>query len=44
MNELETHLGTQDFDTLRSAFEQMEFSSMLKEKTWNNYCKTFMEL
>ena len=44
LGELETNTGNQAFDTLRSAFESMEFSSMLKDKTWQKYCETFKEL
>jgi len=41
MNDLEIHLGKKDFKTLYNAFEEMEFVSMIKEKTWDNYCNTF---
>ena len=44
LDELEHHVGKKDFDTLKSAFEKMEFSSMLKESTWLKYCETFRSL
>jgi len=44
MNEVETHVGKEDFSTLKSAFEKMEFDSMIKESTWEKYCNTFKEL
>ena len=44
MGDLEKHSGQRDFDVLRSAFEKMEFTSMLKEGTWKKYCDTFGRL
>ena len=40
----ESHLGSKDFDKLKDAFEQMTFTSMVKEKTWQKYCDTFNNL
>ena len=40
----ESHAGTSDFDTLKDVFEEMEFTSMTKEKTWQKYCNTFQKL
>lgn len=44
MSDLETHAGESDWEELYSLFCDMEFSSMTKEKTWNNYIKTFNNL
>jgi len=44
LNEMESHVGSEDFATLKSAFEKMEFSSMTKDSTWEKYCNTFKEL
>ena len=44
MNELESHTGSEDFATLKSAFEKMEFTSMIKDSTCEKYCNTFKEL
>lgn len=44
LSEGESHLGTADFEKLHAAFEQMEFTSMIKEKTWKKYCDTFSNL
>lgn len=40
----ESHVGSSDFKTLKSVFEEMEFTSMTKEKTWQKYCNTFQKL
>ena len=44
MGELEKHTGEKDFNILKSAFQKMEFDSMLKESTWEKYCNTFRRL
>ena len=44
LDQAESHVGTSDFDQAREAFEQMEFTSMLKESTWKKYCDTFKNL
>jgi hypothetical protein len=41
---MESHIGSEDFTTLKSAFEKMEFTSMIKDSTWKKYCNTFKEL
>ena len=38
---LESKTCTRNFDSLKKAFENMHFDSMLKEKTWNKYVNTF---
>ena len=38
---LEYTEGRQDFERLRDVFKDLGFESMLKEKTWQNYCQTF---
>ena len=40
-DKVEVHVGKFDETTLKAAFEKMDFSSMLKEKTWKKYCDTF---
>ena len=41
MDEMESHDGIADFEQLYDIFDDMEFHSMLKEKTWNKYVQTF---
>ena len=41
IEDMECHIGKKDFDELRSIFEKLEFSLMLKESTWEKYKKTF---
>lgn len=41
ISEMESHAGTKDWEELYSLFCEMEFKSMIKEKTWNNFIKTF---
>ena len=41
MDEMEKHEGVADFEELYDIFDEMEFQSMLKEKTWNKYVQTF---
>ena len=41
MDEMEKHEGIADFEQLQDIFDDMGFQSMLKEKTWNKYVKTF---
>ena len=31
-------------ESLKDAFQELGFDSMLKEKTWKNYCETFEEI
>ena len=40
----EIHEGHADWEQLADLLEQMGFDSMLKEKTWNKYTKTFINL
>ena len=44
MTELERKLGSGDFEMVYSAFEDLEFDSFLKEKTWNKFVQTFGRL
>jgi DNA polymerase I len=44
ISELERNTGTGDFEMLYGAFEDLGFDSMLKEKTWNKFIKTFGRL
>jgi len=44
LDQAESHVGHADFEKVREAFEQMEFTSMLKESTWKKYCDTFSNL
>ncbi len=44
MTLLETKTGTGDWDMIEQTFEDLGFDSMLKEKTWKKYIKTFEEL
>lgn len=39
----EIHLteGLKDFISLKSAFEVMKFESIINDKSWNKFCKTF---
>jgi len=41
LNMLEYTKGHLDVDLLHETFNELGFASMLKEKTWNNYIKTF---
>ena len=41
MSKLERKIGSGDFDMLQQTFEDLEFDSFLKEKTWNKFVKTF---
>lgn len=41
MSKLETKTGSGDWDMIAQTFEDLGFDSMLKEKTWNKYTKTF---
>jgi DNA polymerase-1 len=41
---MERKTGNGDFDILRNTFEDLGFDSMLKEKTWQKYVKTFERL
>jgi len=41
MSKLESKTGSGDFDMIQQTFEDLGFDSMLKEKTWNKYVKTF---
>ncbi len=44
MQLLEMHTGTKDFETLKAAFQEMNFVSMVKDETWKKYCNTFERL
>jgi DNA polymerase-1 len=44
MSTLERHVGKKDFDALEDIFKDLEFDSMLKEKTWKKYVDTFKGL
>ena len=44
LSEMERHDGAADFEQLSDIFDDMEFHSMLKEKTWNKYVSTFKEV
>ena len=41
IEEMEKTEGIADFEELYDIFDDMEFQSMLKEKTWNKYVQTF---
>ena len=41
MSKLERKVGTGDFDMIKQTFEDLGFDSMIKEKTWNKFEKTF---
>lgn len=44
LSDLEKSEPSKDFNKLRDIFESMSFSSMLKDDTWEKYCKTFERL
>ena len=44
MSKLESKTGTGDWDMIEQTFEDLGFDSMLKEKTWKKYTKTFERL
>ena len=44
MSKLERKIGNSDFEMLYNTFEDMEFHSFIKEKTWNKFVKTFERL
>lgn len=44
MSAMELSSGNKDFDGLKKIFEEFEFNSMLKEKTWEKYVNTFKRL
>jgi 5'-3' exonuclease len=44
LDQVESHVGNANFDKLQETFEKMEFTSMIKEKTWQKYCNTFKNL
>ena len=44
MSKLESKTGTGDWDMIEQTFEDLGFESMLKEKTWKKYVKTFERL
>lgn len=41
LDEMEYNFGTPAMDILYESFVGFEFNSMLNEKTWNKFCKTF---
>ena len=44
MSSMEKVDGIADFEQLYDIFEEFEFTSMIKEKTWNKFVDTFKEL
>ena len=42
--QVESHAGQSDWEELYMLFEDMEFTSMTKEKTWNKYIETFNQI
>lgn len=44
MSKLESKIGSGDWDVIEQTFEDLGFESMLKEKTWKKYIKTFERL
>jgi len=44
MSKLERKIGSGDWDMIQQAFEDLGFESMLKEKTWDKFVKTFERL
>lgn len=44
MSKLERKTGTNDWDMIEQTFENLGFDSMLKEKTWTKFVKTFERL
>ena len=44
MSTVEISIGTRDFKNLKKIFKDLEFSSMIKEKTWEKYVNTFERL
>lgn len=43
-SDFELHAGKLNSNDLKSYFSELEFDSMLKEKTWDKYIKTFKEV
>ena len=41
LDEMEFNFGVSSMDVLYESFHSFEFGSMLNEKTWNKFCKTF---
>ena len=41
IDEMEFNFGVSSMDVLYESFDNFEFKSMLNEKTWNKFCKTF---
>lgn len=44
LDELEINEGDANWEELFSLFQEMEFTSMIKEKTWNSYIHTFNKI
>ena len=44
MTAVEMSIGTKDFVQLKKVFEDLEFSSIVKEKSWEKYVNTFARL
>jgi DNA polymerase I len=44
MSKLERKIGTGDFDIIEQTFEDLGFETLLKEKSWNKFVKTFERL
>ena len=41
LEEISIKDGVRDFSTLRSVFTEMKFDSIVNDKSWEKYCKTF---
>lgn len=44
IQEMERHDGVADFEQLYDILDDLDFQSMLKEKTWNKYVSTFKNI
>jgi DNA polymerase-1 len=44
MSSVEEHVGKKDFSKLKEILTDLDFTSMIKEKTWNKYVQTFRRL
>jgi len=44
MSVLENHIGKENFKNLKTIFEDLEFKTILREKTWKKYIETFKRL
>lgn len=41
LEELTLEEGTKNFDSLKEAFREMKFESIINDKSWQKYCSTF---